>query len=409
MDTRASHDDDVSMTEAKKTLSLSFLGNRLRLRITAIQGPQNQNETLSLQDLTWRYYSKRGFFAPTPKEYHFLYTLPHPEADIRLIENVDEFVLQQVVYGDEEIILELISSDPTIVEHKGTVKDYSDRVVDNATPFQAALRAGDEIMAQKIKEIYLASAADGETKQKKQQQLDEQFNAVFPHGYAAHLEEQKLSADKFEHEYLNPLVAAFDDATIDELQAILEKRDNSSKLSQKLNEFKAAFHQLSLSENVYNPNHLLKVFEKYNAKFDAWYNKFKDNNWLHLDLFWRQVIGWEERYMPANYAQAFCTGLGNMVNENKPLQRTLNLHNFDTNRDIHFFPLDGESNSQLGLDFAVYSYGAAVRFALRRVHVGVAVLRPVLQNLCRAKTAVLGELCSANRVIAHPSPGCLIQ
>jgi len=65
--------------------------------------------------------------------------------------------------------------------------------------------------------------------------------------------------------------------------------------------------------------------------------------------------------MPANYAQAFCTGLGNIVDRRQPLIRTLRLYNYVTARDINFFPLDSDASSILGADFGIYSHLALGR------------------------------------------------
>ena len=309
-------------------------------------------------------------------------------------------VWQRVVYGNEDGVLQMIQTTPRLVEERTTVVDYSGRTVDNATPFQMALRAGDEIMAKKIKAIYLQYDHDnGQTL------LDAQFNEVFPLGYAAHLQEQKVSADTFERDHLNPLVEAISNASPADLQAALDKRDNGSALVQALNAFKAAFADLSLREKVFNPNHLLKAFEKYDAKFDAWYvNGDNPCRWLRLDLFWRQVTGWEERYMTANYAQSFCTGLSNIVDGGQPLRRTLILYNCDTNRDINFFPLDAERSSRLGAEFACEVWGA------NGVARGCGTLRRVaaFTKLMSSKNSKLGGIMQpeSNR---RAAPGCLVQ
>jgi hypothetical protein len=259
-------------------------------------------------------------------------------------------VYQHVVYGNEEDVLDRIRENPRLVEQKATVVNYSGRTIDEATPFQMALREGDEIMAEKIKTSYLESNPDGEAL------LEAQYNEIFPDGYAAHLEEQKQSADSFERDYLDPLIETITNASPADLEAALNKDENGSELCQKLNAFKVTFTALSYRESVYNPLHLIKALDKRESKYSEWYiNDDNPHRWLRLDLFWRQVIGWEERYMTANYAQSFCTGLANMIENQQPLRRTLSLHNYDTDRDIPFFPLDTDPSSALGSDFGVYS------------------------------------------------------
>lgn len=260
-------------------------------------------------------------------------------------------VWQRVAYGNEDGALQMLRANPRLVEQKGTVISHSGRALENDTPYQIAIREGDEEMAEKIKTIYLEHDP-----QNVQAILDAQFNEVFPHGHAAHLEAQKAIAAEFERTYLNPLVDAITNASRADLQAALAKRDNGSTLCSSLRTFKEAVHTLAHQEKVFNPYLLDKVFAKRNEKFDAWYvNDQNPDRWLRLDLLWCQGVGREQRYLPANYMQAFCTGLGN-INDGQALQRTFTLHNDVTNRDINIFPLDADPDSKLGDDFGVYSY-----------------------------------------------------
>ncbi|HSW69928.1 MAG TPA: hypothetical protein VLI69_07265 [Gammaproteobacteria bacterium] len=297
-------------------------------------------------------------------------------------------VWQRVVYGKEEGALQMLRGNHRLVEEKATVVDYSGREVDNATPFQAALRAGDDIMAYKIKIIYLEhNPRDG------QAVLNAQFNEVFPDGCIAHLETQTTSANNFERNYLNPLVDAITNASDADLQAALNKRDNGSALSRALTVFKNEFDALSRREKVFNPCHLQKVFAKYDKKFNAWYHP----DWSRLDLFWRQVIGWEERYLPANYAQQFCVGLTKYGS--LPRKFKFSLRNSPIN--LNFFPLDADPSFQLGSDFAIYSINGAGCGWLRGMDLddlGAATQSGwILLSIRQEKAANLERLCSQGR------------
>jgi hypothetical protein len=77
-------------------------------------------------------------------------------------------------------------------------------------------------------------------------------------------------------------------------------------------------------------------------------------------LFWQQVIGYVQRFMPANYAQAFCEGLDNTnkkLQESTPQGRSLKFEKYHAGRWVptDFYPLFG---SRLGFDFAMYGGGA---------------------------------------------------
>lgn len=261
-------------------------------------------------------------------------------------------IWQRVVYGNEIGVLQMLSDNPHLMKQKANVIDYSGRIVDHATPFQMALRAGDDVMADKIKALYIVLDPENG-----QEVLDTQFKEIFPRGIAQHLKEQKQSANNFEQDYLNPLVDAIIKAPHDDILAALGKYNNDSVLCTELNRFKTGFTEISLREKIYNPWHLVKAFEKYcDVDRARWLSGgYEPTHRLkQLLLFWRQVIGWEERYMTTNYVQSVCTGFCNIVKHHKPLQREMNLDINETNQCIKFFPLDINYAFRLGSEFAVF-------------------------------------------------------
>lgn len=264
-----------------------------------------------------------------------------------------KIVCQHIVYGNEDAALQMLRADPRLIEVKATVINYSGRTIDIATPYQAALREGDDVMAEKIKTIYLAYNPNG------QAILDAQFNEVFPNGYAAHLEAQKISANDFDRDFLNPLVGLFTNASDDDLIAVFEQKDNGSTLYRMLGTFKNIFSLLSHHEKVFNPYHLQKVLDMYDTKANEWYPLEKDRRWRSV-LLWRHVVGWVERYLPANYVQALCTGLPKIIENHQLLMRTFAMRG--NSQDINFFPLDTNLQSRLGYNFAVSfsNYASAV-------------------------------------------------
>lgn len=92
---------------------------------------------------------------------------------------------------------------------------------------------------------------------------------------------------------------------------------------------------------------MVKAFEVYNQHYDAW-------NLNQCSLFWRQVIGYLERLLPAVVAQAFCQGLYNLLENKEPPARAFKLDNWVTGGSISYFPLPGGA-SGLGVDFGVHS------------------------------------------------------
>lgn len=268
---------------------------------------------------------------------------------------VENTIWQRVAYGNEEDALIIIRADPDLVKLKGSAIDWSGRTIDEATPYQAALREGDEVLAKSIGEIYLQNdPIHGKTV------LKNQFNEVFPEGLKAHLASQMTTAEIFERDFINPLVDEITNASPEALKAALAQQfDNGSELCNRLNSFREAFHELSHQEKVFNPHLLLSAFKKYNKNFITWnLDQNYHCNALRLTLFWRQVIGFEQRYLPANYAQIFCTGLHNFVKHNFKISRRFNLIPFsgDNLNVTNFFPLSSSCSPGLGFDFAVFSH-----------------------------------------------------
>jgi anaerobic selenocysteine-containing dehydrogenase len=97
----------------------------------------------------------------------------------------------------------------------------------------------------------------------------------------------------------------------------------------------------------FNAELLVKAFEKYvSAQYTAFGGTWNSPKNL---LFWRQVIGYIERYLPASSAQAFCQGLYNVTEGGQSLNRDLKLDG-----GVTFFPSVPSSCSGLGFDHGVY-------------------------------------------------------
>ncbi|MHB1947930.1 MAG: hypothetical protein ACYCQI_07445 [Gammaproteobacteria bacterium] len=93
-----------------------------------------------------------------------------------------------------------------------------------------------------------------------------------------------------------------------------------------------------------------RLLEKAIHKYAENYLDFGNYMSFKNQLFWRQVVGYIQRYLPANYAQAICQGLYSMGYENKKLERSLLLKN----RDLFYYSL---SSSGLGDEYAISTFG----------------------------------------------------
>ena len=150
----------------------------------------------------------------------------------------------------------------------------------------------------------------------------------------------------FTPQQVNELKAFLDKENQENLSAKLLIKCNKSELDSALNKFRAAFTDLSHSEKIFNPHYLLAAFEAYLDKFD-WSNRDWNNPyWNKLDLFWRQVIGFVQRFLPATYAQAFAHSLYDIVEDKHSRPRSFN---FKYDSDFPFYPL---TDSFTGLGFS---------------------------------------------------------
>lgn len=264
---------------------------------------------------------------------------------------LDELV-RLVVCGEETAAKAILEMDPSFLLWKaGMATDYSGRHIKNLTPFQVALCAGDTDMV-KMMLPYFDLFPNG------QAAMRVQFAEIFPDaegGLEGHLKRQKENVFDFA-----AIVVAFQNATPAEVTAALNKEgaqfteadDDRTKpndeltLTEALNRFREQFTQKSHYEIVFNSQHLLRSFEIYVTQFDDW-------SLDQRDLFWRQVIGFVQRFLPACDAQAVAQGIYYITEENEQLLRSFDFRLADG----RFYPVDFNSPSHLGFDYGLGLHG----------------------------------------------------
>ncbi len=231
-------------------------------------------------------------------------------------------LVQHVVLGEQDEAEALIQECPELLLYKAEVVDYSGRKI-IATPFQAAIGAGDKQMWE-LMLPYFKVLEDGEALR--------QFNEQFPNGIDVDLPAEELKL------YYNAIALAIinaEDNGISAIEAFREEIKSQNVISQgmhfNLQELVAAY----------------RVFIDYSDVLD----------WNKRDLFWLKIIGFVQRQMTAYDAQALLSGIETVLVDEANLSRSLILHNDG------FFSL--AQNSALGFDFAVvglaqYSYPAPV-------------------------------------------------
>jgi hypothetical protein len=237
-------------------------------------------------------------------------------------------LVQFVVHGNLKKAKALLRANPSIAEmllkEKVTVIDYSRRKVKQKTAFQAALCTIDDELCAMLAEYMPES------------ELVCQYHEIFPKGHEAYFQAQT----PFDFSQLVEAISQSSDADVQ--KALSLKLPNQTELWRKLEQFRADFTIRSSHEVVFNPKHLITAFELYNSQFDKW-------DWSQRDLFWRQILGYVQRLLPANLAMDFAQGLYNRVYNQEKSARS-----FQFKHDVgSIFPLVFDSFSGLGYELAV--------------------------------------------------------
>ena len=356
-------------------------------------GAEAQIITLQLKANFQRMLRSHGFFAANCAAAPMDQRHSHPA--------VNE-ILQNVIRGNKEavrIALEnLRTENPDLLRivliatATQPITDYSNRAIVDQTLLQAATCAGDVAINPGESEMceMIASYLHAD-------EVAAQFTELFPDGIEAHEIEQQRNTFNFGtiFEAIRAASTADLDAALNKIGAKFTesdsaraKPDHKLSLTEALNRFREQFAQRSHSEKIFNPEHLRQAFEVYNVLWDQCECDDNDRDYKERDLFWRQIIGYTQRFMPACYVQAFAQGLYYLVKVDRdaswrpePFNRVLKLK-----RDnFSYFPLAHDSRSGFGFDFAIYGQLGASAVGMRGSWCwGEAKF---FKNFCRAKTA----------------------
>lgn len=234
-------------------------------------------------------------------------------------------LLSHIVKSEVVEALNMIRAYPQFLYYSSEATDYSNRHYKGYTPFQVALLCHNVVLWKQM-ELIFQMLPNGRA------DMARQAYAIFPEGVP------KPAPFNF-----NPLIEVITNSLQADIDAALQKTQNDTALCRALTQFRCDFTALSLSESFFNPMHLIVALNIYNTRGEIW-------TLGQLDLFWQQVIGYTQRFVPACYAQVFVQGLW-CISQN-PLEFKLKFKN----NDGSYFPLDDSSG--LGFDFAI-GVGAA--------------------------------------------------
>ncbi|OGT47318.1 MAG: hypothetical protein A3E82_07525 [Gammaproteobacteria bacterium RIFCSPHIGHO2_12_FULL_38_11] len=341
-------------------------------------------------------------------------------------------IMQQVVYGQRtkvrEMLEQLKQDDPQLLKTVLTsvattpIIDYSGKTIENMTLLQAAAAAGDvslhpELIASDIKHQGMCEIIQSYFDANDKTEIDTQYAALFPNGFDACVQEQKHKAETFH--LLELMLGAISQATPAELDMALslngarfdEQGDATRRKSfeqllftEKFNRFREVSAKRFLGESIFNPYYLLRALELYNtfcdrcerdASLDPTLNKRR--------LFWCQIIGFIQCFVPACVGQAFSQGLWYLVkvdqDSNWRPEALKDGFEFQHDRGYYFFPR-ARSCSHLGFNWA------AAPPPTRRPGGGVDVGRgeagrQFLQKLISSKNSCQSELMPHRRAHSH--------
>ena len=283
-----------------------------------------------------------------------------------------------VLYGEEKETLLMIEHCPARLRARSTATDYSGRIFEGVTLFQMAILSHDVALWKKI-EPFFNTLSYGQAEKVRQ------FREIFPQG----LPEQRPYD-------FSALIHIISNSSDTDLQTLLDNPlDTTTTLGQVINTFRKEFKKLTKEETFYNPEHLVTAFNIYSQQFNSWLAK------QHY-LFWSQVIGYIQRFLPTCYAQSFCQGLYKIATRKEPLKRSLKI----TSTSKAYYPI--ENAAGLGYDFGAYSYNGIRQE--RRSYDGVLLGRlPLFNKLCRANSSELRKLQRRIQQLEQPSTDCNLQ
>ena len=173
-----------------------------------------------------------------------------------------------------------------------------------------------------------------------------QYNEIFPEGMQAHI----ASQTPFD---FSLLVDVISQSSSDDAIAASNMEENDSLLCRTLSQFRVDFSHRSHQEKIFNSQHLIKIVEFFDEKHKQW-------DYFQQEIIWNQVVGYVQRFLPANIAQDFAYGLRDLSKKSNQMVRSFILRKDDDNRSM--YPLNFNSQVGLGFDYAAATDGSSHRY-----------------------------------------------
>lgn len=291
-------------------------------------------------------------------------------------------LLHHIAHGNPDEVEKKLKANPQLLLQASDARDPAGNLIQRVTPYECALGAGDEDIVAKI-------AA---------------FFPMLPQGEA----ERTGQTKHYEHSIMTMLSQApgYDFASLVEIIKKSSAEDVRAALSLDFTHPSPLLHALEAFRIYFSPRviaggmhfnyaNLLKAYEIFVTEFVKLY-KASGNNYNKCDLFWRQVIGYLQRGLPACDRQAFAQGIEYIIEQLEPNQRSFKLRG-ETDGS---FPLT-QGGEFLGLGFeqafSCWGYMCEGADGMEWDKAVVKCFADCYQKLCQAKASKLQQ-------IIQPSP-----
>ena len=341
------------------------------------------------------------------------------------------FVVDAAMRGQEDIVMNILRADPSYLLKKAKVKNSAGIEYD-VTPLQAAIMANDIQMVEKmeksfkdlpngiaemhqqIKDIYLKSLRSLQPDTQVSESDD--ISVIIK----THNEAQEANAFDFKP-YVEAILAA-SEAELDVVMQLINTKTSEEAaqvaaatevaatqtaearaksfdeltLVEKLNRFREELVKHMQKEIIFNPHHISAGLKINEETWDTLPHA-ADPEYKKRTVIFSQLAGWAQRKAAEPVKQDIRQGTWYLTEKNEPHTRPACFNDLDRNYNIvrnslvdvsivNASPVHG-----LGFKFAIVGAWA---HETKRVRAGASFATAPFQNLCRAKTASLENLCS---------------
>lgn len=273
--------------------------------------------------------------------------------------NKADQLLWYVISGNTAMVKDMLDKCPSLLlQRLGDSDDYAGCTTKGRTAHQVALSAGDvsihegqdEMCEMMMTYFDKIPGIDGRDEWRKQYVEWVIGFALKPHNLNpetssdvelvecldAHFAKQKSDVAVFDFTAIQTSSVTGDNTRLNIIEKIRTANieyvqralniDTTSPLWQDLEIFRDAFDRKIKSDVIFNPYHLLKALELYDATFhtaSGWGSGVDAR--CRRDLLWRQVVGYVQRFLPASIGKAIAQGLHGIVEKGKRLNRSSKL------------------------------------------------------------------------------------